>query len=201
MFATLVRRCASTAMNPRSSAARPAAARFSSSVTGLRPTATSTMSNSRVSGLLFVYSPVDRAVDLRPFSTDSTLVESAISMPCFLRMRWSVFAISRSVPVRICAALRRRAPSRPDACTRSQTRGRSRRRRRPADSSGYACQRDGVVGVDDRFAVVRPGLDVDRRASGRDDGVLEGVRLGPPSRLLERDGVRVGERGSRRMRR
>ena len=79
------------------------ASRLSPSVTGRRPTATSTMSNSRVSGLPFVYSPLNVALTFRSpvFSIVSTLVDSAISMPCFLRMRRSVFEISRSVPVRM----------------------------------------------------------------------------------------------------
>ncbi len=74
------------------------------SVTGRRPTATSTWSNSRVSALLLVNSPliVTFAACAPVFSIVSTLVLSAISTPCFLRMRPSVREISRSVPVRSC---------------------------------------------------------------------------------------------------
>ena len=104
-------------MKPRSSVLRPAASRPRLSVTGRRPTATSTMSNSRVSSLPAVPSPlsVARTPSCRAFSIAPTLVFSMISMPCFLRIRPSVLPISRSVPVRICGIISTTKTSRAQA--------------------------------------------------------------------------------------
>ncbi len=104
----------------------------------------------------------------------ATFVESAISTPCFLRMRAIVLAISRSVPVNTLRhhlddehlgaepRVDGRELEADDAAADDEQRLRN------------SLEANGVVGIDDRFAVARPRLDVDRRAAGRDDDRIRG---------------------------